>query len=401
MNAEKNKQKFLEKAKVKFGDKFDYSKVDYIRADIPVTIVCPIHGEFEKTPTSFLVSKHGCNKCANQSNSDAKRITQEEFITRSKQLYSDKFTYEKTQYINSETKLIVTCRIHGDFLTKPSDFLKGHSCPKCKGEQTAKFNRETKRQTQEEFIKKCKLLYGNLFSYDKVIYINSRTKVLIHSNLCNEDFYEVPANFLQGRAKKKYLGLNYIKQNLSKEAFIQRSKLIHGEDYDYSKCNYVDTKTKVEIICPKHGSFWQTPGNHIWNRQGCPVCNQSRGENMIANILDNLKINYKRQYVVNTNNRKYEIDFCFFLKDKIIFIEYNGQQHYQPIEFFGGEERFKEQVQRDEEVRQYCKNNNIILLEYKYDILFEDLQTLVRDNIKNILENCEENKQNDKIKESD
>ena len=60
--------------------------------------------------------------------------------------------------------------------------------------------------------------------------------------------------------------------------FIEKAKIIHGNRYDYSKVEYVNNSTKVCIICPEHGEFWQTPNNHNTSRQDCPKC-KGRGTN--------------------------------------------------------------------------------------------------------------------------
>lgn len=67
-------------------------------------------------------------------------------------------------------------------------------------------------------------------------------------------------------------------RNKSTEEFILEAKLVHGNKYDYSKAQYKTNQTKVCIICPEHGEFWQTPNNHVNHKRGCPVCNLSHGE---------------------------------------------------------------------------------------------------------------------------
>lgn len=376
-------EKFLEKALNKFGDKFDYSKVNYEKSTDKITIICPEHGEFETTAVQFLQSKYGCKKCAIESTHAQQRWTTEIFINKAKEIWGNRFTYDKVQYINSNTKVLVTCPIHGDFLTSPKDFLKKHGCPKCKNINISKRNIDTKRDTLEIFIEKSKMLFGNLFDYSKVIYVNSRTKVLIHSNLENEDFLITPSQFLIGNIKKKYLNLPKVESDtLNNEIFIQRAKLVHGDKYDYSKVNFVNMKTKVCIICPEHGEFWQTPTNHLYNIEGCPICDNSKGELIISNVLKGLKLSYTPEYKIQINNKNLFIDFCVIINNQMVFIEYNGKQHYEPIDYFGGELRFKKQQERDELLREYCCKNEIKLLEYKYDIPLHKLSAFVKEDLK-------------------
>lgn len=61
-------------------------------------------------------------------------------------------------------------------------------------------------------------------------------------------------------------------RKLTTEEFIQRAKETHGNKYDYSKSQYINAKTKIIIICPKHGEFLQSADCHLNKRQGCPKC---------------------------------------------------------------------------------------------------------------------------------
>ena len=379
-----NKNNFLQFAKEKFPE-FDYSKVVYTKSSEPIIVICPKHGEFITKPGIFIRSTHGCPKCANESSAKQRSITPENFIKKCKEVWGDKYTYEKTIYINSNIKIVVTCPIHGDFKTRPSDFIRGHGCPKCKGNKTSVLNKKLHGDTLEDFINKAKLLYDNLFEYSKVIYKNSRIKVCIHSNLLNEDFLITPAKLLCGQIPKKYLGLpKYASNSLNTEIFIQRAKLLYENKYDYSKVEYKNIDEKVCIICPEHGEFWQTPINHLWNREGCPVCAQSKGELAVGMILKTLKYEYCSQYPLVINNHNYRIDFCVIINNSPVFIEYNGKQHYEPITIFGGEAAFKLQQERDNIIREYCKENKIQLLEYSYIIPLIDLKTTIEKDLENV-----------------
>lgn len=79
------------------------------------------------------------------------------------------------------------------------------------------------------------------------------------------------------------------------QEFIEKAKKIHGNKYDYGKVNYVNNKTKVCIICPEHGEFWQTPRAHICKQHGCPKCNESRLERDIRILLTTNSIRYETE----------------------------------------------------------------------------------------------------------
>jgi hypothetical protein len=373
---------FITRAQKKFGSKFDYSNVIYNDPKTKVLITCPIHGEICISPHAHLYSKHGCPKCATAATIKSQTKTKNEFITQAKQVWGNFFSYEKVEYKNANTKVIVTCPLHGDFLTRPADFLKHHGCPKCKDNKTSLRNSKLKASNKETLQQKGELLYPGLFQYDKVIYTDSRNKVLIHSNLLNEDFYITPAHFLQGDIPKKYLGLERkTRKKANTESFIQEAKLIHGDLYDYSKSEYKDCLTKVIVTCPKHGDFLIAPIEHTFHRCGCPICASSKGEVFIKTLLDELGIQYIRQYKININETTKFIDFCIVLGTQLVFIEYNGKQHYEPVDIFGGEAAFQLQIKRDADIQEYCNINNIPLYTYKYDIPFYELKNLILNDL--------------------
>jgi len=152
------------------------------------------------------------------------------------------------------------------------------------------------------------------------------------------------------------------------EDFIKSAKKIHKDTYDYSKVQYVERNIPVAIICKNHGLFYQTPNTHL-SGSGCPFCKQTKGESAIENYLKEKGIKYVKEYQIpNTSlfcDRKYLL-VDFYLPDYNLFIEYNGQQHYFPVDIFGGEEIYNMQVERDISLRQYCSENKIILLEIPY-----------------------------------
>ena len=100
---------------------------------------------------------------------------------------------------------------------------------------------------------------------------------------------------------------------------------------------------------------------------GCLV---SKGEYYIGNILNKMGLNYKKQYTFSDlkgKNKPLRFDFAVFEGKKLRYlIEYQGRQHYEPIEDFGGEENFNIQKSYDEKKRHYCEENNIKLIEIPY-----------------------------------
>ena len=133
-------EQFIEKAKFIHDDKFDYSKTLYLNARTKVIIICSKHGEFTQVPNNHL-NGQGCPKCKIDKSTIELKSTTEEFIQKAKVIHNDIYDYSKVNYSNNYTKVIITCKQHGDFEQAPNVHLKGVGCPTCKaskGELTIK-----------------------------------------------------------------------------------------------------------------------------------------------------------------------------------------------------------------------------------------------------------------------
>lgn len=180
---------FIKKARIVHGDRYDYSKVEYINMKTKVIIICPVHGIFEQTPDKHIHGKCGCPDCAGN-----KRLNKDEFITKSVMIHGDMYDYSHVHYVNNRIDVEIICKEHGSFWQSPSNHLAGKGCPFCAN------------------------------------------------------------NML-----------------LSQSEFIDKAKMIHGDTYDYSHVDYKGGRKPVTIICPIHGQFNQIPYVHL-NGSGCPVC---------------------------------------------------------------------------------------------------------------------------------
>ena len=194
-----------------------------------------------------------------------KKLTTEEFIDRSKCIHGDKYSYDNTDYINSNTKVQIFCKNHSSYFTqKAGKHLMGQGCPEC-GKKI------TRKSTTEDFIEKAKKVHNKMYNYDKVVYVNNRTNVEIvckHHGL----FLQTPNCHLNGNGCQK-CGLNKQTKSRSKtqEQFIEDAVKVHGDKYDYSLVEYVSSLVEVKILCKYHGEFQQTAITHTQNH-GCPKC---------------------------------------------------------------------------------------------------------------------------------
>jgi rubrerythrin len=278
-----NTETFIVKANNIHNNKYDYSKVNYINSYTKVCIICPIHGEFYKTPDNHTNGKQGCPVCSHK-----KKLTTEEFIRKAKEIHGDKYDYSKVKYKNSKEKVHIICPIHGKFWQTPDNHIHHQGCPFCKKDK---------------------------------LHIERKNDV-IH--------------------------------------FIQKAKEIHGNKYDYSEVNYINNRTKVYIICYKHGGFWQTPTDHL-NGNGCPICKESHLERDIRLMLENNNIKYEYQKRFDWLGRQ---SLDFYLPDYNIGIECQGIQHFKPINRFGGIKSYEKCVYRDKIKYDLCILNNIKIIYY-------------------------------------
>ena len=310
-----NSDIFVENAKKVHGDKYDYSKVEYKTTDIKVCIICPEHGEFWQTPYNHLKGQ-GCKKCANKILSKKKATTIQEFILKAREVHGDKYDYSKVEYINNHTKICIICPEHGEFWQTPYNHLRGFGCLKCSVRNY---------YSNEEYIESIKLMHGDEFIYNKVSFSGMNNKICV---ICPKhgEFFPMARNFLKGSKCPKCISQ---KRKYSQSDFILKAREVHGDKYDYSKVEYKDSKTKVYIICPKHGGFWQKPYDHLRGR-GCTLCKESSLEKEIRCFLEKNKINFLYQYKMPWLGKQ---SLDFYLPDYNVAIECQGEQHYNPIDF--------------------------------------------------------------------
>jgi len=261
------KEKFIEKAKLKHGDVYDYSLVDYKGSQENVIIICKKHGNFNQKPNNHLQGD-GCRSCSSEKIGNLTRKTNEQFIKESIEKHGDTYIYDKVIYVSTHSKVIIVCKKHGDFLQNPSDHLTGRGCPEC-GKIKA---HDTQRFTKEIFIERANEKHNNKYTYEKVNYIDSQTKVSITCKI-HGDFDQVPNSHLQGYGCNLCAIIkNTDKQRLTQDQVVERAIKVHGDLYDYSKVVYVKNTEPVIIICKKHGEFLQKPNHHVSSKAGCKNC---------------------------------------------------------------------------------------------------------------------------------
>lgn len=413
---------FIEKAMKKHGDKYDYSKVEYINSKTKVCIICnntdeithEKHNEFWQMPYSHL-SGANCPKCSGHF------MNQEVFIKRAIVIHNNKYDYSQVEYKAAKQKVRIICEYHGEFSQTPDSHLQGQGCSKCSN---------VYRYSTNEWIKKANDIHAEKYDYSKTVYEKNSAKVCI---ICKEhgEFWQTPANHLKGKNCPKCTG-HFMDQSF----FLDKAKELYKDKrgnplYDYSIVNYKDSTTHVTIICRRkdqltskeHGEFSKTPNKHL-NGQGCPLCgnesgglknrlsneefleraftddfkyltsyttaktkihikckkcehkfwqeayshlsgcgcpscNDSKLEKAVTQYLNELEIKNEKQKRFEWLGRQ---SLDFYLPDFNIVIECQGIQHFEPKDFFGGGKGLVEIVNRDNRKLKKCLSNNLEMI---------------------------------------
>jgi len=270
-----------------------------------------------------------------------KALSTELFIEKVKKIHNDKYDYSLVEYKNTRTHIKIICSNCGIFEILPHSHIQGTGCAKCYC------------LTNKKFIERSNEIHNNYYNYDKVNIINDKTKVII-TCFKHGDFEQRPDAHMNGQG---CLQCFKERKKSTTDEFITKSKNKHSNLYDYSLVRYKSNK---------HGIFEQSPQHHLTG-SGCPICNNSKGENQISNILDIHNIQYERQKTFEECKYKAKLKFDFYLPNYNTCIEFNGIQHYEPSDYFGGITEYNINNIRFNIKKKFCEEKNIKLLIIKYD----------------------------------
>ena len=471
-----NMEEFKKRAKELFPQYEVVDGQEYVNNRTKIKMYCTIHNRiFEITPGNLLYKKVGCKECNKENRLLSRQKTEEEdFI----EFFKNSFDNNKYEllfdengsigYVNYKTPLKIKSKQYNTIFEQTPETIQRHFR---ENSELFKTDREELNRIKREqnFINKCRKLFGNKYDYSLVYYIDTVTSVKIKCNKCGRIFEIIPHNFLRTNYEhcscysrdnitveefvpkvsncggvgscfsNKNITLRYslfvqflnkyfpeytlltnvndfindsskikikcnkcgtviettprgVKRKISehhnvleicpkcrvevirrsKEAeFIKGVKNKFGEDaFDLSNVCFVNIDTKVKITCNKCGREFEITPYHLLNGVGCKYCSISSGETCIKDWLTNNNLQYSMHVKIESTiisgktGHGVEIDFCLEYNNINFWIEYNGEQHYRWCKYFQDtKEEFDNQVKRDEEVRNYCLNNKIVLIE--------------------------------------
>ena len=278
-----------------------------------------------------------------------KKLTTEEFILKSKEIHGDKYDYSQVTYINNSTPVEI---IHDgvSYEQLPQNHLKGFKCE------------NNKKMTENDFIRKSKEIHGDKYDYSLVDFKNVRSKIKI---IYNGVIYEqLGYAHLQGKSPEM------VPFKITNDVFIEKSKIIHGDIFDYSLVDCNGSNSKVKLIY-KEKLYKQCLSDHLRGHLPRGIIIDSKGVRDIISILEDRKIKYNREhYYKDCKNVNY-LRFDFYLPDYNILIEYDGRQHFEVVDIWGGEEGLRKTKINDNIKNDYCKKNGIPLLRISH---FENVE---------------------------
>lgn len=272
----KTTAEFIEDAKKIHGDRYDYSKIEYVNNKTKVCIICPIHGEFWQAPQNHVTKKQGCPSCGSHNFVDTNI-----FIEKIRQIHGDRYNYSKVEYVDYKTKVTITCPAHGDFMQTPSLLMKGYGCPKCKREENSK------KYYEWRICPICKKQFYVRKKYEKITCSEECYKeyIQIHHEEINEKRSKTLKNTFskmtpeqkekikKNKAKTFLEKYGTAKPNQSKEYKEKMSQLFKSIDWSQRS-----EKIKNEYLIPKYAKICEDDNLTLLefrNRYDCTVkCNK-------------------------------------------------------------------------------------------------------------------------------
>lgn len=315
----------------------------YIDAKTKILHRCKIDNyEWMAAPSKILVGR-GCPKCGG-----TMKKTHEEYVAEVIKINPYIDVMEK--YNGAQTKILHRCKKDDyEWYVRPDDILHGQGCPRCSG---------IERYCHEEYVKKVAEINPDIEVLER--YINSKTKILHRCKIDGYEWYISPSAILQRQGCPKCAG----NAKITHEEYIANVAKINPDIEVLGQ--YIGYNVKILHKCNIDNHEWYIPPNNILHGVGCPKCNTSKGEKAIEEWIKKQGFLYETQKRFSDCRDKNPLPFDFYLPEYNICIEYQGQQHYESIKYFGGVSKFENQVKKDNIKKEYCQKNNILLFEIPY-----------------------------------
>jgi len=406
----KSTEAFIREAQSWHGDYYDYSLVEFTNTHDKVTIICPIHDEFLQTPVKHQRG-HGCKRCKGR-----EVWNQEDFLKKASKVHGNAFNYSKVEYKKTHLPVEIICNKCGyQFPQIPASHLSGNGCIKC-AEQfplTDDIFKDLLQEVHDSEIIALEEYKGN-------------KKSIRFRHFCGHEWMNSPGNVI-GKRQQGCKECYAKERRMSEKTFKQRlSKKHNGRIIALDK--YITSNTKIKVKHLDCGRIWEiaprvvmrfgchdcagrktdaefraeleevhrgeivalepykTARNniyvkhlicdHVWRPNpvdltgkfhGCPKCSSSKGNRKIDDILSERNVNFIREKRFESCRYKNPLPFDFYLPEHEVLIEFDGEQHFIPIDFWGGEKGLEERNLKDSIKNQWAKENSKKLYRIRFD----------------------------------
>lgn len=331
---------------------------EYIDATTPILHYCIKHDLYWKICPNNALIRNRCPECGKESHYELSSKSHDDYVY---ELSIKNPNIEVVgQYVDCKTKIMHHCLIHDIYWeTYPSNALKGCGCVEC-GKYKISNNF---LKTHSEYVKELEIENPNIVVLEK--YINMRTPILHKCLIHKTEWVVSPSTTLQGCGCPKCRGEKISEKQLkTHEQYVVELNISNPAIVVLEQ--YINTKTPILHKCLRDENEWYISPSNALMGYGCPRCHESKGERKIRLWLEKHNIDYNFQYPFENCRDNKPLPFDFYLPNYNMCIEYDGKQHFEPIEHFGGQEAFEITVKHDNIKNEYCKDNGILLLRIPY-----------------------------------
>lgn len=352
----------------------------YIKSWKKILHKCKICGnEWDALPSN-IISDHGCKICAYKKLAEQQVRSHDQYILEVNRINPN--IEVLGTYVNSITKIKHKCHIcNNEWEPTPGNILSGHGCPTCSFTRNGNNLRKSSSDYKKELLllNPCIELVGE--------YINTQIKTLHRCKICGHEWHVRPSSLIHGYGCPECAKITLRNSHLMpEEEFIYKLKNVNNDISLISNYNGVNFNTTFK--CKSCNNIWETKPHYILHQNsGCPKCSEksekSKGESIIKDYLNNKAHIYfdQKRFSGLRGVGGGLLSYDFYVKKQNLLIEYQGRQHYEAVDYFGGEEQLKIQQEHDRRKREYAELHNIELLEIRYD---EDANTVLDNYFNNI-----------------
>ena len=356
----KTVEQFREELYTKFGKRLIVPEdAVYLGNKKDIKVICPKHGEKWMRPNNLL-SGARCRDCAYEEVSKKNANTPEIFLEKAHKAHNDEYEYPFIyEEYGKREKIHIFCKKCGKiFEQKPSLHLFGNGCSHC--------NQFPKRYTTETLKEAIHKKHPQIDLISEYIGDND-SEITVKCTKHNISWKTTPHRLIQQKhgCKKCYSEDRILKiREKQSKKFYEFVNTHYAPLYDVSKVEYINEKTDVTLVCPKHGEFKLKPSKMLYRFDGCPYCGESHLERETRILLDELKIDWEREKTFTWLKNKTYLPLDFYLPKYNVAIECQGEQHVvkRNNSIMNKCDKFEEKVHRDKLKHKLCTEREIHII---------------------------------------